>query len=55
MHDDTLPRNQWPLAIVTDVFASSDNRVRKVQIRCGRSGSSYVRPITQLCRLIEIQ
>lgn len=54
MRDDSLPRNQWPLAVVTETFESTDGHIRKVKIHCGRNGASYVRPITQLCCLIEV-
>ncbi|KAK3087319.1 hypothetical protein FSP39_004638 [Pinctada imbricata] len=53
LRDDSLARNQWPLAVITDIFESSDGRVREVKVHCGRTGTSYIRPTTQLCRLIE--
>lgn len=52
--DDSLTRNQWPLAKVTETFKSDDGRVRKVKIFCGRNKTFYVRPITQLCCLVEV-
>lgn len=54
MRDDSLTRNQWPLAIMTETFESDDGRVRKVKIFCGRNKTFYVRPITQLRCLVEV-
>ena len=54
MSDDSLPRNQWPIAIVKETSKSSDGLVRKVKIFCGKNRAFYVRPITQLCQLIEV-
>ena len=54
MRDDSLPRNQWTMAIVKETFKSSDGLVRKVKIFCGKNKAFYVRPITQLCQLIEV-
>lgn len=36
MRDDSLPRNQWPLAVVTETFESTDGHIRKVKMYCGR-------------------
>lgn len=52
MRDDSLTRNQWPLAILTETFESDDGRLRKVKIFCGRNKTFYVRP--QLCCLVEV-
>ena len=38
LHDDDLPRNQWPLGRVTKVFPSKDGRIRKVQLLLTRDG-----------------
>ncbi|KAK3093755.1 hypothetical protein FSP39_019763 [Pinctada imbricata] len=53
LRDYSLVRNQWPLALITDIFESSDGRVREVKVHCGRTGTSYILPTTQLCRLVE--
>ena len=55
LRDDSPVRNQWPLAIVTETFESEDSRVCKVKVHCGRNGSSYVRPVTQLVCLLEVE
>ena len=35
--DSESPRNQWPLAVVTEVFPSQDNLVHKVQIMTAKN------------------
>ena len=47
--DPNVPRGEWRLAIIQEVFPSSDNNVRKVQIK--NSAGTFLRPITQLCSL----
>ncbi|XP_022345684.2 uncharacterized protein LOC111113788 [Crassostrea virginica] len=49
-------RNQWPLGVVEEVFQSEDSRVRKTRVAVSRNGSrsSYVRPICQLVKLLEV-
>ena len=39
LQDDDLPRNQWPLARVTEVLPSKDGRIRKAQIQIGSTDS----------------
>lgn len=39
---------------MTETFESTDGHIGKVKIHCGRNGASYVRPITLLCCLIEV-
>ena len=62
--DDSSIRNHWPLAIVEEVFPSSDGRVRKVKLRTGDNGldskgrrnkavSYFERPIHKLVLLVE--
>ena len=52
--DNESPRNQWPLAVVTKVFPSSDQLVRKVQIMTSRDGEKkfYERPVNKLVLLL---
>ena len=47
--DPNLPRGQWKLAIVEEVYPSKDNLVRKCKIRT--QNGTYIRPITNLCPL----
>ena len=52
--DDDSPRNQWPLALVTEVIPSRDNLVRKVRIVTAKDGERKVfeRPIHKLVLLL---
>ena len=52
--DSELPRNQWPLAVVTEVFPSQDNLVRKVQIMTTKDGEKkfFQRPVHKLVLLL---
>lgn len=50
IRDDSCPRNQWPLARVTEVFPSEDGLVRKVRLLVTTSGTKkfFERPIHKL-------
>ena len=52
--DDDSPRNQWPLALITEVIPSRDNLVRKVRIVTAKDGERKVfeRPIHKLVLLL---
>ena len=50
--DDASPRGFWPLARVTDVFPSTDGRVRSVEVRTA-GGRTYRRPVTKVCFIEE--
>lgn len=52
--DSESPRNQWPLAVVTEVFPSQDNLVRKVQIMTAKDGEkkSFQRVVHKLVLLL---
>ena len=54
LQDDDLPRNQWPLARVTEVLPSKDGRIRKVQILLVQDGKRNLleRPIHKLVLLL---
>ena len=47
--DESAPRGLWPLALVKNVFTSTDGLVRSVRVKT--SSSEYVRPITKLVML----
>ncbi|KAK3083618.1 hypothetical protein FSP39_000372 [Pinctada imbricata] len=55
--DDDCRRNQWPLGVIEEVYWSKDSMVRKVKVSIVRGNSrvSYVRPISELVRLVEFQ
>ena len=44
--DDNVPRHQWPIGQVTNVFPGYDGLVRSVEVRA--KGSTYRRPITKI-------
>ena len=50
--DDNVPRRQWPIGRVTNMFPGSDGLVRSVQVRA--KGSPYRRPITKICLLEQL-
>ena len=54
LQDDDLPRNQWPLARVTEVLPSKDDRLQKVQILLVQDGKRKLleRPIHKLVILL---
>ena len=49
--DATVPRGEWPLGLIEDVYPSADGRVRSARIYA--SGTSYDRPVTKLVKIIE--
>ena len=49
MLDDQAPRNQWPLARVSQTFAGADGLVRSVEVKT--ASGAFRRPITKLCLL----
>jgi len=52
--DENLPRNQWPLARVREIFPDkSDGLVRKVKLYVPTSKSMLTRPIHKLLLLVE--
>ena len=50
--DDNVPRHQWPIGRVTNVFPGSDGLVRSVEVRAKES--TYRRPITKICFLEQL-
>lgn len=50
----SIAQNDWPIGLVTQVFESEDNLVRKVEVRIMKDGkqTSYVRPIVELVALV---
>ena len=52
--DDCLPRNEWRLARVRQMYPSSDDRVRKVQLSLS-DGSVMDRPIHKMVLLLKTE
>lgn len=52
--DNEIPRNQWPLALVTRTYPSNDDLVRKVQITMCKGGQRkcFDRPVHKLVLLM---
>ena len=55
--NDECHRNQWPLGVIDEVYPSKDSVVRKVKVSVFRDDKrvSYVRPISELVRLVEFE
>ena len=53
--DNESPRNQWPLAVVSKVFPSCDQLVRKVQIMTAKNEERkfFEQPLHNLVLLLE--
>ncbi|XP_043205364.1 uncharacterized protein LOC122372337 [Amphibalanus amphitrite] len=51
--DDSVPRNSWPLGRVIKTYPSADRLVRSVQIRLGKDGAVYDRPIHCLVPMVK--
>ncbi|XP_072168946.1 uncharacterized protein [Diadema setosum] len=47
--DDNLPRGQWSLGKVVEVYPGRDGRVRQVEVRVGHK--HFRRPVVKLCLL----
>ena len=50
--EDFVPRNQWPMGRIIDVFPDNVGTVRTVKLKTA-DGSVLVRPITKLILLLE--
>ena len=44
--EDDVPRSQWPLGLILEVFSSADDLVRKVRVKI--ADSTYERPVHKL-------
>lgn len=53
LKDCQVPRNEWPLGLVTQTFPSKDNKVRQVEIRVMKPGKAtlFLRSITEVVLL----
>ena len=54
LRDTQLKRNQWPMALVTKTFPGSDGKIRKLELKVTRGGTSktFLRPITEVVVLM---
>ncbi|XP_041420360.1 uncharacterized protein LOC121394190 isoform X2 [Xenopus laevis] len=55
LKDQHTKRNEWPMGRVTKTFPDKDGKVRKVEIKIARDGSStlFFRPVTELILLLQ--
>lgn len=53
LKSDQLQRNDWPMGIILKTLPSEDGRVRKVQIKTTKDGSSktFLRPVSEVVLL----
>lgn len=54
LKDAQAKPNEWPMALVTKIFASSDGKVRTVELRVTRDGTikTFLRPISETVLLM---
>ncbi|VDI56381.1 Hypothetical predicted protein [Mytilus galloprovincialis] len=48
MRDASLHRNDWPIGVIEQTYASSDGRVREVQVRLGKNRKLFTRPANEV-------
>ncbi|XP_057705305.1 uncharacterized protein LOC130923571 [Corythoichthys intestinalis] len=54
LKDSQLPRNQWPLGLITQVYPSKDGKVRTVEVKIAKSEGikTFTRPISDVVVLV---
>lgn len=54
LKDKEVCRNEWPMGLITKVMPSDDNKVRTVEVKVTKGGSTrtFTRPITELVLLL---
>ena len=54
LKEDQSRRNEWPLGLITKAFLSTDDKVRKVEIKIYRDGNTKIilRPIQEIVLLV---
>ncbi|XP_063762763.1 uncharacterized protein LOC134880024 [Eleginops maclovinus] len=54
LKNDQLQRNDWPMGVIVKTFPGTDGRVRKVEIKTARDGSSktFLRPVSEVVLLL---
>ena len=55
LKDSNVPRQQWPMGIVTQVFSSDDGLVRSVELKVPSATTLLRRPIQKLVLLVEAE
>lgn len=54
LRNSQVPRNEWPLALVTQTFPSQDGKVRQVEVKVIKPKGSalFLRPVTETVLLL---
>ena len=54
LRDTQAARNEWPMALVSSVFPSADGKIRKIQVKVSKEGTTkmFLRPITEVVLLL---
>ncbi len=54
LKDSNVKRNEWPIGLIVKTIPSSDNRVRKVELKIIKEGSAkvYLRPTSEVVLLL---
>lgn len=54
LKNSQVPRNEWPLGLITQTFPSKDGKVRQVEVKVIKPGgtTSFLRPITAIVLLL---
>ncbi|XP_063758693.1 uncharacterized protein LOC134877201 [Eleginops maclovinus] len=54
LKDSQVSRNEWPMGLVVKTLPSSDNRVRKVELRIVKDGTNkvFLRPVSEIVVLL---
>lgn len=54
LKDSQVPRNEWPLGLITKVFPSKDGKIRTMEIKVAKSDGTKVltRPISEIVLLV---
>ncbi|XP_023812156.1 uncharacterized protein LOC111947642 [Oryzias latipes] len=54
LKDCQVPRNEWPLGLITHVFPSKDGKIRSVEVKIAKSDGTrcFTRPISEVVLLV---
>lgn len=54
LKDSHVHRNEWPMGLVVKALPSSDNKVRKVEVRIAKDGMAkvFLRPVSEIVVLL---
>lgn len=54
LKDSNVKRNEWPIGLIVKTIPSSDDKLRKVEVKIIKEGSAkgYLRPVSELILLL---